>query len=147
MPVMSLGHAVLKVRKLERSLEFYRDVLGFKEVARLGEKMVFLSAGKDHHDLALMEAGPGAPAPEADAIGLAHLAFKVGDSLAELQQMKQKFEQAGYSIVGISDHKVSKSVYLLDPDGLGVEVYIDENPSIWKEDPTSVATVRPFHLD
>jgi catechol 2,3-dioxygenase len=147
MPVKYLGHAVLRVRDLERSLGFYRDVLGFKEVARLGDRMVFLSTGEDHHDLALMEADDDSPGPDPEAIGTVHLAFKVGDSLQELREMKDRIERAGFQIVGISDHRVSKSVYVLDPDGLGVEVYIDEDPAIWKSDPTTIATVRPFALD
>ena len=66
--VRKVGHVVLKVRDLERSAAFYRDVIGLKEVARgqFTAKMVFFSAtGENHHDLALAEVGkdaPGAPA-------------------------------------------------------------------------------------
>ena len=55
MRVHSLGHVVLKVRNLERSVPFYRDVLGLKQVGQHGEKMVFFSIVDNHHDLALLE--------------------------------------------------------------------------------------------
>ena len=60
MQIKALGHAVLKVRSLELSAAFYRDILGMREVARYGGKMVFFSLGANHHDLALMELGPRA---------------------------------------------------------------------------------------
>ena len=63
MAVNALGHAVLRVRDLERSLAFYRDTLGLKEVARYGGRMVFLSCGENHHDLALQQIGKAAPDP------------------------------------------------------------------------------------
>ncbi len=72
--ISKIGHAVVSVADLERSLHFYRDVLGLREVARRdfdGQQWVFLSAGNSHHDLALVEAPPG----------LHHLAFNIdGDT-------------------------------------------------------------------
>ena len=146
MGAKALGHAVLRVRDLERSLAFYRDTLGLKEVARYGGRMVFLSCGENHHDLALQEIGKGAPAPNPAAVGLYHLAFKVGDNLRDLIEMKAKLEGAGVQIVGTSDHTVSKSLYMLDPDGIEIELYIDEDPAIWKANPQAVATVKPFAI-
>lgn len=69
--VQKVAHVVLKVRDLERSVAFYRDVLGFKEVARFrhGLNMVFFSLGESHHDLALRAVGDAAPSPERDAPG------------------------------------------------------------------------------
>ena len=146
MVAKALGHAVLRVRDLERSLAFYRDTLGLKEVARYGGRMVFLSCGENHHDLALQQIGKGAPAPNPAAVGLYHLAFKVGDDLRDLIEMKAKLEEAGVQIVGTSDHTVSKSLYMLDPDGIEIELYIDEDPAIWKANPQAVATIKPLAI-
>lgn len=146
MPITTLGHVVLKVRSLEQSVPFYRDVLGFREVARYGGRMVFFSQGENHHDLALLEIGPTAAPPGPQAVGLAHVAFKVGDTLADLRRFKQHLESHHVAIRGMSDHKVSQSLYLNDPDGIEVEVYVDADPRIWKEDPASVATIEPLRL-
>jgi len=146
MGAKALGHAVLRVRDLERSLVFYRDVLGLKEVARYGGRMVFLSCGENHHDLALQQIGKGAPDPNPAAVGLYHLAFKVGDDLQDLVDMKKRLEAAGVQILGSSDHKVSKSLYVLDPDGIEIELYIDEDPAIWKTNPQAVATIKPLAI-
>ncbi len=61
--VQGVGHVVLKGRDLERSVRFYRDVIGLKEVARLGARMAFFSAGENHHDLAVLEVGKDARLP------------------------------------------------------------------------------------
>ncbi len=146
MGAKALGHAVLRVRDLERSLEFYRDTLGLKEVGRYGNRMVFLSCGENHHDLALQQIGKGAPAPDPGAVGLYHLAFKVGDDFQDLVEMKKRLEAAGVRILGASDHTVSKALYVLDPDGIEIELYTDEDPAIWKANPQVVATVKPLAI-
>lgn len=144
--IQALGHVVLKVKELKRSVPFYRDVLGFKEVGRLGRGMVFFSLGEKHHDLALAEVGPHAPSPDPFAVGLYHVAFKVGDSLDELQEWKRRLERHGVPILGMADHKVSQSLYIADPDGIEIELYVDADPRIWKEEPSAVAVVEPLVL-
>lgn len=84
MKIQGVGHVVLKVRDLPRAARFYRDILGLNEVARFPGKMVFFSAGTNHHDLAVLSVGPEAPDPPPDAPGLYHVALKIGDSLEEL---------------------------------------------------------------
>ncbi len=96
MQIKSLGHAVLKVRNLERSVQFYRDQLGMKEVARIQNMMVFFSLGANHHDLGLMQVGDAAETPAQRSVGLYHLAFKVGDSLDELRACKQHLEKMAF---------------------------------------------------
>jgi catechol 2,3-dioxygenase len=153
--VERVGHVVLKVRSLERAVPFYRDVLGLKEVARFGGqatlrsgvRMVFFSAtGENHHDLALLEVGADAPAAAPNAVGLYHVALKIGDSLDDLRAAKAHLEAHAATILGISDHRVSQSIYLSDPDGNTIEVYVDGDPAIWRKDPASVATVGPLAL-
>lgn len=146
MKIQSLGHAVLKVRDLQRSAHFYRDILGMREVARYRDSMVFFSLGHNHHDLGLMQVGEGAPTPTQDSIGLYHLAFKVGDTLDELRACRDHIQAQGVSIVGSSDHGVSQSLYIKDPDGIDIELYVDADPAVWRDDPGAVATVKPLRL-
>jgi len=146
MKVQGVGHVVLKVRDVERSAQFYGGVLGLKEVGRLGDRMVFFSAGVNHHDVAVLSVGPDAPAPPQTAVGLYHVAFKIGNALEELREAKALLEASGVPIRGLSDHRVSQSIYAEDPDGNMVELYVDADPAIWAEDPASVATARPLSL-
>ncbi len=134
-----LGHVVFYVKDLERSLAFYRDLLGFKEVGRIFNGMAAaLTSGRTHHELLLIQVGD-APGPSSGSRrGLYHIGIKVGDSLDELRQAKSELEQAGVAIDGMSDHTVSQSLYLKDPDGNEVELYVDADESIWKNDPSAV---------
>ena len=146
MHIQALGHVVLKVRNLERSVQFYRDILGMKEVARYRGAMVFFSFGSNHHDLALLQLGEQASHPAEADIGLYHVAFKVGDSLDELRACKAHLEQHGVTILGTTDHNVSQSIYIQDPDGIDIELYVDADPALWKGNPEAVAVVRPLRL-
>lgn len=144
--IRRVGHVVLKVRSLERSIPFYRDVLGLKEVARLWGTMVFFSAtGENHHDLALVEIGADAPAAERGAVGLYHVALKIGDDLAQLRAAKAHLAAHGLKM-HVSNHNVSQSIYVSDPDGNGLELYVDADPTVWKTDPTAVAHGEPLEL-
>ena len=145
MKVEALAHVVLKVRSLEKSIPFYRDVLGLKLVARHKNAMAFFSAGENHHDIALLEIAD-APLPQPRSVGLYHVAFKVGNSLDELRAFKAHLENHGVPIAGMSDHRVSQSLYIADPDGIEIEILVDADPKIWQENPAAVATVEPLKL-
>jgi catechol 2,3-dioxygenase len=146
--VRNVGHVVLKVRDIERSARFYRDVLGLKEVARgtFGRPMAFFSTGDNHHDVAVMEVGADAPAPAPNATGLYHVALRIGTSLEELRAARAHLEAHGITDVRIRDHVVSQSIYLNDPDGNNIELYVDADATIWRENPETVATSRPLAL-
>lgn len=145
MKVRSLGHVVVKVRNQQRAEEFYNGVLGIPIAARHdGMNMTFFTLG-NHHDLAVIATGDDAPDAPRDAPGLFHIALNVGDSLDDLRATKARLEEAGVHIDGVVDHEVSKSIYVRDPDGNGVELYIDASDS-WKEDPSRVAQARPMRL-
>ncbi len=146
MQIKALGHVVLKVRNLERSVQFYRDVLGMKEVARLRTTMVFFTLGKNHHDLALLQIGEMASSPSETGVGLYHVAFKVGDSLDELRACKKHLEQHGIPLLGASDHSVSQSLYIQDPDGIEIELYVDADPAVWHDNPAALTTLKPLKL-
>lgn len=143
-----LGHVVFYVKDLERSLAFYRDLLGFKEVGRIFEgKAAALTAGRTHHELLLIEVGDAPAPPRGRRLGLYHIGIKVGDSLEELRTAKRELERAGVPIEGMSDHTVSQSLYLRDPDGNEVELYVDADESIWKQNPAAVVSpIKPLRL-
>lgn len=143
-----LGHVVFYVKDLERALRFYRDLLGFKEVGRIfNGTAAALTSGRTHHELLLIQVGD-APGPSSGRRrGLYHIGIKVGDSLDDLRQAKRELEQAGISIDGMSDHTVSQSLYLKDPDGNEVELYVDADESLWKNNPSAVVSpIKPLHL-
>jgi catechol 2,3-dioxygenase len=146
MRASKLGHAVLKVRSLEVSVPFYRDVLGLKEVAHYGTQMVFFSCGENHHDLALLEIGKRAASPVSSQVGLYHLAFKVGDSIDELRACRDHLARHGVALAGQADHHVSQALYCHDPDGILIELYVDADPAVWRDDPTAVAHVGALTL-
>ena len=143
-----LGHVVFYVKDLEESLVFYRDLLGFKEVGRIFDgAAAALTSGRTHHELLLIQVGD-APGPlQGHRRGLYHIGIKIGDNLDELRAAKRELEQAGVTIDGISDHTVSQSLYLQDPDGNEVELYVDADESVWKNNPMSVlAPIKPLRL-
>ncbi|MBI3611181.1 MAG: VOC family protein [Nitrospirae bacterium] len=143
-----LGHIVFYVKNLERSLAFYRDLLGFREVGRIFDgKAAALTSGRTHHEFLFIEVGPAPGPPSGRRIGLYHIGIKIGDSLDELRAALKELEKAGVTITGTSDHTVSQSLYLLDPDGNEVELYVDADPEIWKKDPAAVlAPIKPLRL-
>jgi catechol 2,3-dioxygenase len=143
-----LGHIVFYVKDLERSLAFYRDLLGFKEVGRIfGGKAAALTSGRTHHEFLFIEVGDAPGPPTGHRIGLYHIGIKIGDSLDELRAAVKELEKAGVTITGASDHTVSQSLYLLDPDGNEVELYVDADPSIWEKNPAAVlAPIKPLRL-
>jgi catechol 2,3-dioxygenase len=146
--VRNVGHVVLKVRDIERAARFYRDVLGLKEVARgtFGRPMAFFSTGDNHHDVAVMEVGADAPAPPPEATGLSHVALRIGTSLDELRAAHAHLAAHGITQMRMRDHVVSQSIYVNDPDGNNVELYVDADPAIWRERPETVASSRPLEL-
>lgn len=146
MHVHSLGHVVLKVRNLERSVPFYRDVLGLTEVARLGTSMVFFSIAGNHHDIALQRVGDDAPSQPSKAPGLAHLALKIGHDLSELRDAQAHLKAHKVEIVRLRDHEVTKSIYFNDPGGNMLEVFVEGDPETWRADPSTVATSNELSL-
>lgn len=150
MKVRELGHVVLFVKSLERSTRFYRDVLGFTAVEtpdRLRGAVTAFSSGRTHHELLLIEVGENAPHPgNGRRAGLYHIGLKVGDSDEELLDAWEHLEQEGVTVHGSADHTVTHSLYLSDPDGNEIEIYVDMPGSDWSDVEQVLAPVRPLRL-
>jgi catechol 2,3-dioxygenase len=146
MKISSLGHVVLRVTNRERAERFYGGVLGLPVCARFDEgglKMAFFTLG-NHHDFAVMEVSGEGSSHSESAVGLHHVAFKIGDSLDELREARARLDAAGVATTPI-DHDVTKSLYFADPDGNGVEVYVDVSDA-WRREPQRIAQVAPLEL-
>jgi len=132
MQVKELGHLVLYVRNLDRSRRFYRDLLGWKEISVPGEEIGFPAA---------------APIPKGRRVGMYHFGLKIGETDAELREARDQLAAAGARLVGTADHTITHSLYIEDPDGNEIELYIDVQPAVWKDDPAAIfARPRPLRL-
>lgn len=130
-PEVQIGHVHLTVGDLDRSLAFYRDLLGFEVTARYGNSAVFLSAGGYHHHIGLNTwAGKGATPPPKGHSGIYHHAI-LFPTRKELAIILKRLIDANYPLTGTADHGVSEAIYLDDPDGIGVELYVDRPRSQW----------------
>jgi catechol 2,3-dioxygenase len=152
MAVSELGHIVLYVQNAERSARFYREVLGWHQIlpsegATIGAMAAF-SGGRTHHELLLIEVGPGAtPIPRGRRIGMYHFGVRVGDSDADLKEALARVLASGTTVLGASDHTVTHSIYIADPDGNEVELYIDVPGVDWKSEPDLImASIKPLVL-
>lgn len=144
----TLGHLVLYVRNLQRSLDFYTHVVGLQHVGNVfNDKAAILTGGCAHHELLLIEMGD-APGPlQGKRIGLYHVGWKMGDSIDELKTVYQRVIDNDVELDGMSDHTVSQSLYMRDPDGNEIELYVD-NPDVdWKTDRSWIEVpVKPLTL-
>lgn len=149
MQVKELGHVVLYVRDLERSRHFYGDVLGWKTVGDvpMGVPVAAFTSGRTHHELLLIQVGEDAAAiPVGRRVGLYHIGLKVGDTDDDLRAAWREIAAAGVEVVGASDHTVTHSLYVRDPDGNEIELYVDVAGIDWSDPEAMLAPVRPLHL-
>ncbi len=144
MKVRSLGHVVIKVRDQQRAEAFYNGLLGIPIAARYPKMSATFFTLGNHHDFAVVAVGDDAEDPPAKSAGLLHVAFKIGDSIDELREARVKLEAAGLKVKAY-DHAVSKSLYFNDPDGNGIEFYVDSSDA-WKHNPQLVAHSEPLEL-
>jgi catechol 2,3-dioxygenase len=150
MQVHELGHVVLFVKNLERSAHFYRDVLGFQAIEtpeRMRGAVMAFSSGRTHHELLLIEVGENAPHPgNGRRAGLYHIGFKVGDRDEELVAAWKHLEAEGVPVLGSANHTVTHSLYLADPDGNEIEIYVDVPGADWSDAEQVMAPIRELRL-
>lgn len=133
-PGTRIGHVHLKVSDIKRSLDFYRDLLGFEVQQWYGDQAVFLSAGGYHHHIGLNTwHSKGAPPAPVKAAGLYHTAILFPER-KDLANILKRLIAAKYPISGAADHGVSEAIYLDDPDRNGVELYWDKPKDQWLRD-------------
>jgi catechol-2,3-dioxygenase len=153
MEVKELGHIVLYVHDIERSTAFYRDVLGWRQIlpepdaaVRFPVAAFAAPSGRTHHELLLIEVGEdAADQPEGRRVGLYHFGLKIGDSDDDLRDAVRTLQATGTPIVGATDHTVTHSLYITDPDGNEIELYIDVPGVDWRRDPALIGA-RPRAL-
>lgn len=142
-----IGHVHLKVSDIDRSLEFYENILGFEVTSRMGDNAVFLSAGGYHHHIALNTwFSKNGPKPQRNTTGLFHLAILYPDRKS-LSEIFNRLIDSNYQIDGASDHGVSEAIYLRDPDGNGVELYRDRDPKDWPKKESGELNMYTKQLD
>ena len=134
-PGTTIGHVHLKVSDIDRSLDFYRGVLGFELMQRWEDQAAFISAGGYHHHIGLNTwRSKGGSPPEPGTTGLFHLAI-LYPTRRTLADAVRRLQDANWPIDGASDHGVSEAIYLRDPDENGIELYCDRPRDRWPRDP------------
>ena len=149
MPGMDIGHVHLRVSDLDRSVAFYRDVLGFELRGQLSIGVAFLADGDYHHHIALNTfESAGGPPPPAGSTGLFHFAIRFDDQDEFLAVLRRVLD-AGVEITSVRDHGANEAVYFDDPDGNGVELCLDRPPADWPRTPDGQLLVLndPLELD
>jgi catechol 2,3-dioxygenase len=143
-----LGHVVFYVRDLNESLIFYEEGVGLTLLGRIfNGRAAVLSGGRSHHELLLIEVGEGDGPLKGRRIGLYHVGWKVGEDLETLRRVRDRVIRLGYPLDGMSDHGVSQSLYLRDPDGNEVELFVDDPAFNWREDDSWMEEpVKPLDL-
>ncbi|HYF95194.1 MAG TPA: VOC family protein [Symbiobacteriaceae bacterium] len=144
---MWIGHVHLKVSDLERSVQFYTEVLGFDVTARMGDSAAFLSSGGYHHHLGLNtweSEGGGPPAP--GSTGLYHFAILYPTRRALGGALKRLLDH-GVRLDGAADHGVSEALYLQDPDGNGIELCWDREEQAWPRNADGSVAMYTRRLD
>jgi catechol 2,3-dioxygenase len=146
-PQTRIGHVHLKVADLDRAIGFYNGVLGFEVMQRYGPQAAFLSAGGYHHHIGLntWESAGGTPPPPGHT-GLYHVAFLYPDRAA-LADALRRVLNAGITLDGAADHGVSEAIYLRDPDGNGVELYVDRPEADWPRDASGALAMGNRRFD
>jgi catechol 2,3-dioxygenase len=144
-PRADVGHVNLTVADLERSLRFYRDLLGL-HVTQRDEQSAFLACGAYHHHVALNRWDATATAPPPHSSGLHHFALRLPDTTA-LAEVVARLLRGGEELLGATDHGVNLAVYLRDPDGNGVELMVDRPSDEWPRARDGSIAMRVDPLD
>jgi catechol-2,3-dioxygenase len=124
MPIKRVGHVVLKVRDVEKAKRFYIDFLGMKIGNEMEGRGMFLRFNDYHHDIAIFKTGDDADLPKDNQVGLVHVAL-VCDSDETLRGYYDRARKMGVTVESWTDHDVTHSLYLRDPEGNQIELYAE----------------------
>lgn len=144
-----IGHVHLKIADLERSLGFYKDLLGFELTMMYANQVAFLSSGGYHHHIGLNTwYTKGMPPASINNTGLYHIAI-LYPTRKDLAVIFERLRKKNYPLTGASDHGVSEALYLDDPDGIGLELYWDKPMELWprKDDGSLVMYTKTLDLN
>ncbi|SDO09131.1 catechol 2,3-dioxygenase [Aureimonas jatrophae] len=133
-PPLRIGRVALAVRDVQRAREFYRTALGLEDIAPTDDA---LRLGVDGYGFLELHRAPEDNRRAASEAGLFHTAFLL-PSRADLGRWLRHASSIGLQIAGASDHGVSEAVYLSDPEGNGIEIYVDRPASLWPRDGTAL---------
>lgn len=134
---LTLGPVRLEVSDLDRSLDYYQQIIGLRLTERDGDRAVLSSQGDDR-PLVILHGRPGAtPVPRRGRLGLYHFAILLPER-SDLGRFLAHLAGKGVH-PGMSDHLVSEALYLTDPDGLGIEVYADRPKASWRVEGSTIA--------
>ena len=127
-----LGHLVMRVRDLDRSVDFYTRIMGLTIMEKSPSGTVFMSANtQKSHELAIRAIGLDAPGPDSSHIGQAHMAWQM-ESFEDLQELYTRLKENNVRIRMIGDHGISLGVYMFDPDDNEIEVYYELPKAQWE---------------
>ena len=142
-----IGHVHLKVADLQRSIDFYCDLLGFEITQLYGDQAAFISAGGYHHHIGLNTwFSKNGPQAAKNTTGLFHTAI-LYPTRKDLALIFKRLRDHNYPITGASDHGVSEAIYLDDPDNNGVELYWDKPKKDWPFNPEGQLDMYTLPLD
>ena len=131
----SLGHLVMRVRDIDRSVDFYTRVMGLTIMEKTASGTVFMSANTEKsHELAIRAIGMDADGPDHSVVGQAHMAWQM-ETFEDLQELYDRMVENNVRIQRIGDHGISLGVYLLDPDDNEIEVYYEMPKAEWERHP------------
>lgn len=132
MGILRVGHAVLKMRDLEKAKWFYGEVLGMEISSDQSPRGIFFRFGDYHHDIGVFKVSEEADPPKQDQVGLAHLALAT-DGIESVVAMRNRLEEYGAKIEGALDHGMTLSLYCRDPDGNLIEIYAEVPDYNWRD--------------
>ena len=142
-----LGHVNLYVKDAERSEKFYGEMLGLHTYVRRPGRAVFMSADLEQsHEIALMELGPDAAGPEANQVGLNHIAWRM-ESFEDLKELYGRLKEKGVEVEKVGDHGVAMGIYFRDPDGNGNEAYYELPRDEWQVEGDLFSGKFPMSLE
>ena len=129
-----LAHVAIRVRDLERAVDFYENVVGL-DVKRKGIETAFLGRREDtSHELALFAMDASAEGPDKTRVGMYHFAWEM-ESFESLKALHERVVSSGVRIGGYSPSQNSANVMFFDPDG-------NELEAIWEPTEEQLAAAK-----